>query len=501
MSGRRGRPAGDRYEEPGGYDPTAGRPGEQLEHGYPAQPYGTPPVEAYGGGPEQAQYAQPTEYGGYGYPPEQYREQYQEQYGQPYADPQAYPNTQPYADPNAPAAGYGRADATNVLPAFADQRQDGYGGYEGATDVMPAITDAGPQGYGYDGATDVMPAITDAGPQGYGYDGATDVMPAIVDAGSADGAEHTVDYGSADLDSGYPDAPSTDYDHTSGAEPDPGSAAEPGVVLAKVPAPRRGDSPTRAARSARTPIWDPPGFLPALLTVGLAAVLAVTAIAGKPALVLGVAFLQVLTAVGWFRLNGMWPARQGIALVVVAAFGTDAAVYAKGQQGLASVPAVLAGALLLSVLLQARSGARPGELLPALTVTTSAALITAFDVAYLVAGELSGGPIDAGAAVVGAALAAGVATLVRAVPLPDTIAPIPSWLLGTAAGAAGGVALGGEAPYAALLGAGAAALGLLGRRIAGYDHPSRFVHFTAGVSLPLALAAPAAYLLGRVMIG
>ncbi|MYW00151.1 hypothetical protein GT354_18035, partial [Streptomyces sp. SID3343] len=67
--------------------------------------------------------------------------------------------------------------------------------------------------------------------------------------------------------------------------------------------------------------------------------------------------------------------------------------------------------------------------------------------------------------------------------------------------AGAGIALGGEAPLAALLGGGAAALGLLGHRVAGYDHPSRFVHFTAGVALPLALAAPAAYLLGRVMIG
>ncbi|MFE5326508.1 hypothetical protein ACFRCG_08960 [Embleya sp. NPDC056575] len=492
MSGPDGRPAGDRYDEPAGYDPAAGYPGEHVAQGYPGhpgdpgQPYGGQPVESYGAVAAQAgQYGQPhpqqADHAAYGYQVEQYPQGYQD----------------PMAD-QAAGGGYGYPDPQGV-PA-----SGGYG-YDGATDVLPAITESGFGAYGGDG---------------YGggeYAGATEVMPAIVDDAGGHGGHGTgfepefepgADYGAEfgagtdfaadiDFDPGTTFDPDVDY----AADPDPRVGTESAPASLPVPAPRRGDSPTRASRSARTPIWDPPGLLPGLCTVGLAGVLAVTAIAGKPALLLGIAFLQVLTAVGWFRLNGMWPARQGIALVVLVAFGTDAAVYAKGEQGLASVPAVLAGALLVTLAMQARSGARPGELLPALTVTTSAALITAFDVAYLVAGDLSGGPVDAGAAVVPAVLAAGVATLVRAVPLPPAIAAIPSWLLGSAAGAAAAVSLGGEAPYAALLGAGAAALALLGRRVAGYDHPSRFVHFTAGVSLPLALAAPAAYLLGRVMIG
>lgn len=51
----------------------------------------------------------------------------------------------------------------------------------------------------------------------------------------------------------------------------------------------------------------------------------------------------------------------------------------------------------------------------------------------------------------------------------------------------------------ALLGAGAAVCALIGLRVAAYDYPSRFVHFTAGVALPLAAAAPAVYLLGRAL--
>ncbi len=49
------------------------------------------------------------------------------------------------------------------------------------------------------------------------------------------------------------------------------------------------------------------------------------------------------------------------------------------------------------------------------------------------------------------------------------------------------------------LGLVAGACALIGLRVASYDYPSRFVHMTAGVALPLALAAPVLYLLGRAL--
>jgi hypothetical protein len=70
-------------------------------------------------------------------------------------------------------------------------------------------------------------------------------------------------------------------------------------------------------------------------------------------------------------------------------------------------------------------------------------------------------------------------------------------LAAAATGFAAGAATDIGAP-GALLGAGAAVCALIGHRVAAYDYPSRFVHFTAGVALPLAAAAPAVYLLGRV---
>ncbi len=41
---------------------------------------------------------------------------------------------------------------------------------------------------------------------------------------------------------------------------------------------------------------------------------------------------------------------------------------------------------------------------------------------------------------------------------------------------------------------------MLGLRVASYDWPSRFVHMTAGVALPLTLAVPAVQLLGRTLL-
>ncbi|NDZ77778.1 hypothetical protein G3I19_04415, partial [Streptomyces sp. SID10853] len=51
----------------------------------------------------------------------------------------------------------------------------------------------------------------------------------------------------------------------------------------------------------------------------------------------------------------------------------------------------------------------------------------------------------------------------------------------------------------ALLGLAAGVCALIGLRVASYDYPSRFVHMTAGVALPLSAAAPAICLIGRII--
>jgi hypothetical protein len=156
-------------------------------------------------------------------------------------------------------------------------------------------------------------------------------------------------------------------------------------------------------------------------------------------------------------------------------------------------PSAILGTLgvwvLLSLVLQLRSHADADTRMYGLMATVASAALAIIASGYLAAA--------ADAVTVGAASVA-VAVLARALPLPTPASVVVSLLAAAGAGiAVGGMTdLGSEG---ALLGAGAGVCALIGHRVASYDYPSRFVHFTAGVALPLAAAAPAVYVLGRAL--
>ncbi|MFI6209942.1 hypothetical protein ACIBAI_26785 [Streptomyces sp. NPDC051041] len=243
----------------------------------------------------------------------------------------------------------------------------------------------------------------------------------------------------------------------------------------------------RARAEGRSPIIEP-GMQPAALTALLGLLLAGTAAIGTYALLVPLAVLQAVTAAGWFRLNGMWPARQGIALGFAGALVADAALLVSGRS-----PAAILGTLgvwvLLSLVLHLRSHADPDERMYGLMATVAAAALAIVAGGYLAA--------DADAVTVGAAAVA-VAVPARALPLPTPASVVVALLAAAGAGIAVGATTGLGTP-GALLGAGAAVCALIGHRVASYDYPSRFVHFTAGVALPLACAAPLVYVLGRAL--
>ncbi|MFD7090331.1 hypothetical protein ACFV94_21400 [Streptomyces sp. NPDC059896] len=245
----------------------------------------------------------------------------------------------------------------------------------------------------------------------------------------------------------------------------------------------------RARAEGRSPII-PPGIQPAGLTALLGLLLAGGAAIGPYALLVPLVLLQAVTAAGWFRLNGMWPARQGIALAFLGGITADVVLLAAGRE---HAPAAIIGTLgvwvLLVVVLQLRSRASSDERMTGLMATVASAAL-----AILATGHLAAQP-DA-VAVGGVAVAA--ATVARALPLPGFVSVVVALLAGAGAGiVAGGMTdLGSQG---ALLGLGAGVCALVGLRAASYDYPSRFVHMTAGVALPLTAAAPAVYLLGRVL--
>ncbi|MFJ7326299.1 hypothetical protein ACIQVN_08580 [Streptomyces cyaneofuscatus] len=245
----------------------------------------------------------------------------------------------------------------------------------------------------------------------------------------------------------------------------------------------------RARAEGRSPIIAP-GMQPAAITAGLGLLLAVGAAIGSYALLVPLVLLQAVTAAGWFRLNGMWPARQGIALAFLGGLVADAALLAAGRE---HGPTALLGTLgvwvLLAVVLQLRSPATGEERMYGLMATVVSAAL-----AVLAAGHLAAIP-DA-VTVGGVAVAAAV--LARALPLPGAASVVVALL----ASAGAGIAVGGFTEYGgqgALLGLAAGVSALIGLRVASYDYPSRFVHMTAGVALPLTAAAPAVYLIGRAL--
>ncbi|MEU0306638.1 hypothetical protein [Streptomyces cyaneofuscatus] len=245
----------------------------------------------------------------------------------------------------------------------------------------------------------------------------------------------------------------------------------------------------RARAEGRSPIIAP-GMQPAAITAGLGLLLAGGAAIGSYALLVPLVLLQAVTAAGWFRLNGMWPARQGIALAFAGGLVADAALLAAGRE---HGPTALLGTLgvwvLLAVVLQLRSPATGEERMYGLMATVVSAAL-----AVLAAGHLAAIP-DA-VTVGGVAVAAAV--LARALPLPGAASVVVALL----AGAGAGIAVGGFTEYGgqgALLGLAAGVSALIGLRVASYDYPSRFVHMTAGVALPLAAAAPVVYLIGRAL--
>ncbi|MEU6546532.1 hypothetical protein [Streptomyces sp. NPDC046859] len=365
--------------------------------------------------------------------------------------PQGWPQQQPYDDPQA-----------------AQQYTQQWQGQTWETQVQPPVPPAAEE-------TAYMPS------QGAGavYGGHQGGAPA---AGYQQGGAPAAGY----QDPAWGDAGRTQPPAPAPAPPS--DAAGPGYGPATVAGNARITDAQRARLEGRSPIIEP-GVQPAALTAVLGLLLAVAAAIGPYALVVPLVALQAVTAAGWFRLNGMWPARQGIALAFAGALTADVALLASGR-----TPAAILGTLgvwvLLALVLQLRSHADPDERMYGLMATVASAALAIVASGYLAAH---------GEAVTVGAVAVTVAVLVRALPLPTPASVTASLLAAAGAGALAG-ALTGMGAAGALLGAGAAVCALIGHRVASYDYPSRFVHFTAGVALPLAAAAPAVYLLGRALV-
>ncbi|MEU9531171.1 MULTISPECIES: chromosomal replication initiator protein DnaA [Streptomyces] len=416
------------------------------------------PRYGYGQDPQQ-QYPQE------GQDPQQYG-QAPQQYGHPQQD--AYPRQQAYGDPS-----YG--DASYSDPA--------YGG-QGYRDTSAGQPDQGAaqtwQGQTWD--TQYQPTVRRAdGPAPQGDHPAPQYTPA---------PQQTPASGTGS----YPLPPEVHAEPAPFPAPAPAPVAPAGTDADGYSAPTtlgnaRITDAQRARAEGRSPVIAP-GIQPAAITAVLGLLLALGAAIGSYALAVPLMLLQAVTAAGWFRLNGMWPARQGIALAFAGGLVADVALLAAGREhGPAAIIGTLGVWVLLTVVLQLRSHAGADERMQGLMATVASTAL-----AVLAAGHLAAVP---DAVTVGAVAVAG-AVLVRALPLPWPVSVGAALAVAAGAGALAGAA-GDLGAKGALLGLAAGVCAVIGLRVASYDYPSRFVHMTAGVALPLTAAAPAVYLLGRVL--
>ncbi|MGN5634847.1 hypothetical protein [Streptomyces sp. AC154] len=475
------------------------------QHPYPDQPYGQEP-QPYGNQPYPDQpygnqsYADQS-YGAQGYPDPAYGQQ------QPYGEP-SYGQQAPYAGeaapyaaqaPQAPQAPQGAYEPPQAAPqpyrAAHPTHQSVQHAYEPQQAQQPQQTQ--------------QPYEPQQAPQAQQpYRDAQAGEPAV--AQTWEGQTWDTQYQPTLRPAQQPAQPvqaSQTAPGASGAYPlppeVPAAPAAPEPVAASVDAAQGDDgysAPTtlgnsrvtdaqRARAEGRSPIIAP-GMQPAAITAGLGLLLALGAAIGSYALVVPLVLLQAVTAAGWFRLNGMWPARQGIALAFAGGLVADVALLAAGREnGPAAILGTLGVWVLLTVVLQLRSRAGADERMEGLMATVASAAL-----AVLAAGHLAAVPD----AVTVGGVAVALAVLARALPLPGPASVVAALLVAAAAGGAAGAVtdLGAKG---ALLGLAAGGCALIGLRVASYDYPSRFVHMTAGVALPLTAAAPAVYLIGRAI--
>ncbi|MER6117120.1 hypothetical protein [Streptomyces sp. NPDC001743] len=452
------------------------QPQPQYPYGQEPQPpaYGQEPQPpAYGQEPQQA-YGQPQQpygdapYGGPAYP------------DQGYADP-SYGQQAPYGGDAAPYGARGAYDPQPQQPGPYPQSGAGWpAGDQGVTQTwegqtwdtqyQPTIQPARPP----------RPAEPVQSPEPVGAAEPFRAAPPV--RASAEEAAYPAPVGASGA---YPLPPETR------AAPDAPAPAqgEDGYGAPTTLGGNRLTAAQRARAEGRSPVIAP-GMQPAAITAGLGLLLALGAAVGQYALVVPLVLLQAVTAAGWFRLNGMWPARQGIALAFAGGFVADVALLAAGREnGPAAILGTLGVWVLLTVVLQLRSRAGADERMQGLMATVASAAL-----AVLAAGHLAAVPD----AVTAGGIAVAAAVLVRALPLPGPASVVAALVVAAGAGAvAGGVTdLGAKG---ALLGLAAGGCALIGLRVASYDYPSRFVHMTAGVALPLTAAAPAVYLIGRAL--
>jgi molybdopterin converting factor small subunit len=255
--------------------------------------------------------------------------------------------------------------------------------------------------------------------------------------------------------------------------------------------------PRRPAVPAR-PLAAAAALVPAaLLTLGAGV--------GREVLVVALAVVQLALLAGWWSALRVPGRAGGLLLGAVVALLSDALVLAAGTSP-APVPRVLGAAVLgLFAVQLARRDGRPA-LVGSLTAGAAACAVVGLAAALLAAADLPDGTSLVAATALAAGVAAalaGLAATARA-GVGRAMGVVAALAVAVAAGAAAG-GIGSVGPLVgALLGLAAGAVGALGQALAALlpGHRAEPVPtLAASAALPVLLAAPLAYVLGRLLVG
>jgi hypothetical protein len=269
----------------------------------------------------------------------------------------------------------------------------------------------------------------------------------------------------------------------------------------------------------------------AAAAVTLAGVLA--SMISQTALLVPVLLAQALLVVGWYAVLGVPGRDLGAVLAIGAGFTGDIAMVVRdGDPSLGPLAGVLGAAMAVAIGVQlVRTDGRE-RVTASLTATVSAVVLSLLAATLLA----ERGATHGQTVTVVAVLATGAATAVLAAPLPPAFAEAPAFAAATVLGTLAGVIAGDMDTWeVAVLAASAGVLAVAGRRAAVYlawdlTHPAAAEPATAmaggraanraarrsaardarrsgeailvvGSALPVVLAAPASYVLGRLLVG
>ncbi len=237
----------------------------------------------------------------------------------------------------------------------------------------------------------------------------------------------------------------------------------------------------------------------ALLTAAAAGLLAFAAAAGHYPFALAVFFLQAGLAVGWYRLAPVPSPTGSLALTIAAAIAADGLLLAQDRAiSVGPLAGVLAASFVGALIHELGRAGERQYLTASLAATMTGCTLVVLAATVLAERAAPGGE----SVVITSAVAVAAGSIIAAPPFPPLVKVIAGMIAGLAAG---GVVGGGLEDLGTtrgiVLGAAAGLLVASARYVVVAAKSSRRAVLSAAVLLPLAFAAPAAYVIGRILVG